>query len=293
MNNNEEWKTFFENYEISNHGHMRRELVNGSYKYIEGYMNKKGYKITHITRNYHSKTFMFHQQVVYQFIGPRPEGLVIDHIDRNKLNNHVSNLRYCSNKENIRNTDTFRDDILEQDKNKRNRILNRESSIRRGVNKLINRLKYTGTIQERNKKFTGTVVINKKSYSKTCSTKEECEEFFNEMRDPEKRSLHKTTKGCGHIKERYGRFTAMISFQNKNYIKTFDTREECKAFFEKMRNVDCREAFEPFKKSGCIKQESNGKYLARTNIKGKSYCKTLPTKEEAEDFIKQMKELHL
>jgi len=37
------------------------------------------------------------------FVGPRPEGLVIDHIDRDRLNNIVSNLRYVTQKENMFN----------------------------------------------------------------------------------------------------------------------------------------------------------------------------------------------
>ncbi len=45
------------------------------------------------------------------FLGERPEGKVIDHIDRNPLNNNVSNLRYISQIENMRNTDRYKEEI--------------------------------------------------------------------------------------------------------------------------------------------------------------------------------------
>ena len=42
-----------------------------------------------------------HHLVAEAFIGPRPEGLTIDHIDNNKLNNHYSNLEYVTLQENL------------------------------------------------------------------------------------------------------------------------------------------------------------------------------------------------
>ncbi len=60
------------------------------------------------------------------FKGERPEKLVIDHIDRDKLNNHIDNLRYVSQKENLKNTSKYRDDIKETDLKKRHNIVNLE-----------------------------------------------------------------------------------------------------------------------------------------------------------------------
>ncbi|MFA6043375.1 MAG: HNH endonuclease [Phycisphaerales bacterium] len=46
-----------------------------------------------------------HTLVAGAFIGPRPPGLVVDHIDQNPLNNHVGNLRYVTRRVNAYNSD--------------------------------------------------------------------------------------------------------------------------------------------------------------------------------------------
>jgi hypothetical protein len=103
----ETWKTCFENYEISNLGNCRRLLKSGKYKIINGSILKTGggYLYLQINREGKRTNLLFHHLVASQFIGERPEGLVIDHIDRNKLNNAVDNLRYITQKENCFNQD--------------------------------------------------------------------------------------------------------------------------------------------------------------------------------------------
>ena len=51
-----------------------------------------------------NRTYRVHQLVAAAFIGKKPNGCVIDHIDRNKINNHFSNLRYVSQSVNGRNS---------------------------------------------------------------------------------------------------------------------------------------------------------------------------------------------
>lgn len=44
-----------------------------------------------------------HELVITTFIGPRPDDMEIDHIDRNRANNKLSNLRYVTHQENMAN----------------------------------------------------------------------------------------------------------------------------------------------------------------------------------------------
>lgn len=50
-----------------------------------------------------SRSYNVHVLVAETFIGPRPDGMQIDHIDRDGTNNHVSNLRYVTPAENVNN----------------------------------------------------------------------------------------------------------------------------------------------------------------------------------------------
>jgi hypothetical protein len=45
-----------------------------------------------------------HVLMMAVFVGPRPPGLVINHVDGNKHNNFLSNLEYCTNLENERHS---------------------------------------------------------------------------------------------------------------------------------------------------------------------------------------------
>lgn len=50
------------------------------------------------------KVFL-HRVVAECWHGPRPEGMQVDHIDRNSLNNHYTNLRYVTRSEQMLNRD--------------------------------------------------------------------------------------------------------------------------------------------------------------------------------------------
>ena len=117
----EEFKKCFEDYEISNFGNLKRNgiIVNGS-------ITNRGYRYFQIKRKGKRINMLFHHLIAHLFIGSRPKDLVIDHIDRNKLNNNVSNLRYITFEENVRNSDRYRADIQETDKRLRRNIFNAE-----------------------------------------------------------------------------------------------------------------------------------------------------------------------
>ena len=75
--------------EISNLGNIRKKATGFVFKtkdHKEGYMCIKR----------HGKTIYRHTLVAETFLGPRPDGMTIDHIDNDKENNTLVNLRYIT-----------------------------------------------------------------------------------------------------------------------------------------------------------------------------------------------------
>lgn len=48
-----------------------------------------------------------HQLIAEAFIGPRPDGYVVDHVNRVKGDNRPSNLRYITQAQNLKNSDYY------------------------------------------------------------------------------------------------------------------------------------------------------------------------------------------
>ena len=120
-------------YEISNLGNAKSiSKITKKERLLKGSPNQGGYLQIRVN----GRDSLIHTLVAYAFIGKRPDGLEIDHIDRNNQNNHVDNLRYCTCSENRRNRDDFRIDILETDRKERNKIYNRECNKKRSETKI-------------------------------------------------------------------------------------------------------------------------------------------------------------
>lgn len=90
----ERWKTIFSNekYEVSSIGNVRRKGKVDNLKI--NYNSTGGYGRVSIGR--------VHTLVAYAFLGERPNGLDINHIDGNKKNNNASNLEYVTRSENCK-----------------------------------------------------------------------------------------------------------------------------------------------------------------------------------------------
>jgi hypothetical protein len=184
----EEYKICFEDYEISNFGNCRRKLINGKYKIIKGSLNNRGYRYFQVVRNNKRLNKLFHQMVAFSFLGDRPEKYDIDHIDRNKLNNNVNNLRYITHKDNSKNHHRYRDDILETDIIKRRNILEKERRYKKrrdiGIKEINSKgegniFKRKDTKQE---KYIGQIKWNGVKYSKTFNTELDAQNFINTVK---------------------------------------------------------------------------------------------------------------
>ena len=82
--------------EISNLGNIRKTFKRGIVRINQGSNDKDGYKLFSIKR----RQYKVHREVLRLFIGECPEGFECDHINRNRSDNRISNLRWISKSEN-------------------------------------------------------------------------------------------------------------------------------------------------------------------------------------------------
>ena len=111
----EVWKDIFGYeglYKISSYGNVKslsRTITKGNITYVtkdrllKQSVDTVGYPYVNLSDYKKQKTFRVHQLVAVTFLNHIPnkhKGLVIDHIDGNKLNNMTTNLQLITNKEN-------------------------------------------------------------------------------------------------------------------------------------------------------------------------------------------------
>lgn len=108
MNTTEEWRPVFGYeglYEVSDIGNVKslcaRYGVRLVPKVLSPVRSGYGYASYQLTKNAVKKRHLAHAMVLSAFVGPRPAGLVCCHADGNHSNNHVGNLRWATQKENM------------------------------------------------------------------------------------------------------------------------------------------------------------------------------------------------
>ena len=90
----------FPNYLIYEDGKVFNQKTQ---KWRKAATNNHGYNNIVLCKNGKSKTFYIHRLIALHYI-PNPENKKeVDHIDRDRLNNHISNLRWATHSENNRN----------------------------------------------------------------------------------------------------------------------------------------------------------------------------------------------
>ena len=97
-----EWRPIpgFPDYLASSLGEIA-STKSGRIRILEGGRSEMGYRNVLLYQDGHRVGRRVHQLVALTFLGPRPPGLEIRHLDGDKLNNVASNLRYGTREENL------------------------------------------------------------------------------------------------------------------------------------------------------------------------------------------------
>ena len=87
----------YSNYFISNFGNIKNSKTN---KILKQSNHKQGYKLVNLKKDGKWKIFTVHRLVGNTFLENPDNKPLIDHIDENKSNNNVKNLRWATSKDN-------------------------------------------------------------------------------------------------------------------------------------------------------------------------------------------------
>ena len=90
----------FPNYLIYEDGRVYNQKYN---RFLKQCVNSHGYFHVNLRRDGKTKLCRIHRLIAQHYISNPENKPCIDHIDRNKLNNNISNLRWVTHKENMNN----------------------------------------------------------------------------------------------------------------------------------------------------------------------------------------------
>lgn len=105
LDDTKEWKDIKDyegNYKISEYGDVY-SMVTG--QMLKPTINLSGYYTVKLIKDKKIKCYAIHRLVYNTFKGLTDDDLVIDHIDKNRTNNHIDNLREVTKSENSINSD--------------------------------------------------------------------------------------------------------------------------------------------------------------------------------------------
>tara|TARA_R100000951_G_scaffold41392_1_gene34960 strand:- start:310 stop:804 length:495 start_codon:yes stop_codon:yes gene_type:complete len=80
-------------------------------KYRKLQLDKDGYYYINLYKNNKEKSFKFHRLIYEAHFGVIPDKMCIDHIDCNKQNNNIENLRLATRSENQHNSKTQKNNL--------------------------------------------------------------------------------------------------------------------------------------------------------------------------------------
>src|SRR5574344_126522 len=89
-------------YQVSNLGRVKSEHKRNGVTILKNRVGNTGYCTLSLYKNKKTKNFSVHRLVALAFIDNPTNKECVNHKDGNKLNNHVNNLEWTTNEENIK-----------------------------------------------------------------------------------------------------------------------------------------------------------------------------------------------
>jgi hypothetical protein len=200
------WKKIDEyEYFVSNRGRVK----NTKNYIMKQHLNKDGYFRIGLSNNNKHKNFLVSRLVAIAFI-PNPHNLPqADHMNKNRTDNNVDNLRWVTSMEN-----------------------------NQSVNKTVN----IGCVSKTKNSFQAQLKINGIQYTFNNVNEGKCLDWLYARRIEIEHNLNLTElviarqirkKGTGNVSTtQHGTFQAMISKNKKRYSKNFDTYENAEKWLE-------------------------------------------------------------